>query len=85
MAYAIELKPSAAKELRRLPKEVQRRIAKAIDRLGGDPRPHGCTKLVGLDELYRIRLGDYRVIYQIRDKQLLVLVLSVAHRREAYR
>ena len=85
MAYTIQLKPSVAKDLRNLPKNVQRRVAEAIDGLATTPRPSGCVKLAGLDDLYRIRIGDYRILYQIRDKELIVLVVSVAHRREAYR
>ena len=53
--------------------------------LANDPRPPGCDKLAGVENLYRIRVGDYRVVYQIRDEMLLVLVVKIGHRREVYR
>jgi len=81
----IELKPSAARELERLPREVQRRVARAIDGLASDPRPDGVKKLEGPDELYRVRTGDYRILYQIRDAVLLILVVNIGHRRDVYR
>ena len=61
------------------------RIAAAIEALAGDPRPSGVTKLRGPEAFYRIRVGDYRVVYAIEDDGLLVLVVRVAHRREVYR
>ena len=64
---------------------IRRRIARAIDRLAADPRGGSTTKLRGTDDLWRLRVGDYRVIYQVRDDVLLVLVIRVRHRREAYR
>jgi len=53
--------------------------------LGENPRPPGCVKLAGPDALYRIRIGDYRIVYQIRDAELLVVVVAIGHRREIYR
>ena len=85
MAYAIEFVPSARRELRKLPREVQLKLNQRIDSLSLDPRPRGSKKLKGGDELWRIRMGDYRVVYEVRDKVLLVLVVRVAHRREVYR
>jgi mRNA interferase RelE/StbE len=85
MSYRIELKPSAARAFAKLPKGVQRPLAETLDRLATEPRPHGVTKLSGERDLYRIRTGDYRLIYTIRDKVLLILVARIAHRREAYR
>lgn len=61
------------------------RIAATIDALAGDPRPSGCRKLAGTDRLYRVRVGDYRVVYEIHDDRLLVLVIKLGHRREVYR
>jgi mRNA interferase RelE/StbE len=61
------------------------RLRTAIDSLEREARPTGCVKLAGLPDLYRIRVGDYRVIYQVKDTELVVLVLSIGHRREVYR
>jgi mRNA interferase RelE/StbE len=64
---------------------LKRRIAKALHVLEENPRPSGCVKLQGEDELYRVRVGDYRIVYQIRDASLVVLVVQIGHRREIYR
>jgi mRNA interferase RelE/StbE len=68
-----------------LGKKDQRRIARTIDALAENPRPRRARKLEGIEELYRVRCGDYRIIYQIQDQRLLVLVVRIRHRREAYR
>ncbi len=81
MTYSIELKRSAQKQLERLPKNIQRRIADAIDALAEDPRPHGYIQMETDDILYRIRVGDYRIIYEIIDNRLVVLVIRIGHRR----
>lgn len=83
--YRVFFTPSADKALQRLPAAVQTRIASAAKELGNDPRPHGCVKLKGEDDLWRIRVGDYRVIYAIEDEELVVLVVRVAHRKDVYR
>jgi mRNA interferase RelE/StbE len=83
--YRIQIAPSAVRQLRKLPGSVQERIVEHVEQLATDPRPRGAIKLQGEDDLYRIRVGDYRVIYQIRDDELIVLVLRVEHRREVYR
>jgi mRNA interferase RelE/StbE len=85
VAYVIQFVPSADKALRRLPTKAQRRIVTAVDSLAENPRPAGCTKLAGEENLWRIRVGDYRVVYSISDKDLIVLVLRVAHRKDVYR
>ncbi len=85
MSYEVRLKPSAERELRRLPREVAARIAEAVAALGVDPRPHGVKKLLGSATAYRIRIGDYRVIYDVFDGVLVVVVVTIAHRREVYR
>lgn len=85
MAYTVELKPSAAKALEALPKPDQRRIAARIDTLATDPRPVGVKKLEGEDDLYRVRVGDYRIVYQIQARRLIVLVVRIAHRHDVYR
>jgi mRNA interferase RelE/StbE len=83
--YRIQFAPSASHQLGRLPRIVQRRIAMRIDQLAINPRPRGSIKLAGEDDLYRIRVGKYRVIYVIHDDQLIVLVLRIGHRRDVYR
>ncbi len=85
MAYRIEFKPSAAKEFSQLPKNIQKRIAAKVNTLADNPRPRGVEKLEGRENRYRIRVGDYRVIYEIHDEVLLVLVVRIGHRREVYR
>ena len=83
--YSVVFLETAWKELQRLPSPVQRRIERAIDALAEVPRPPACTKLVGEEDLYRIRVGDYRVIYQLRDDRLLVVVVRVGPRGSVYR
>ena len=83
MAHLIKYLSSAKRELNVLPQNTHKRIIKAISKLKYNPRPSGCKKLKDLDT-YRIRVGDYRVIYEIHDNVLVVLVVRVAHRREAY-
>lgn len=72
----------AERDLRRLPADVFRRIISAIERLANDPRPDGCRKLAGSDSDWRIRIGDYRVLYEIDDENQL---MRVRHRRDVYR
>ncbi len=83
-AYRVELLPAARKQLRRIDSGPRRRIDEAIRALGEDPRPHGCCKLAGADDRYRIRVGDYRILYVIGDAVLCVLVVKVGHRRDVY-
>lgn len=83
-SYNIEFARSALKDLRRLDKGVVSRIIVEIEALRVEPRPAGCRKLVGSDDLYRIRIGDYRVIYSIHDRLLIVGIERIRHRREAY-
>lgn len=85
MSYAILYRASVKREMRRLDANVARRLDAAILSLADNPRPSGCVKLSGQAGLWRIRVGDYRVVYEIRDRQLIVMVVSVAHRREVYR
>jgi mRNA interferase RelE/StbE len=82
--YAVELLASAAKALSRLDRSVQVRIARRIDRLAKDPRA-GAFKLPGNDDVWRVRIGDYRILYRIEDDRLVVLVIRIGHRREVYR
>ncbi|MEO5363361.1 MAG: type II toxin-antitoxin system RelE/ParE family toxin [Magnetococcus sp. DMHC-8] len=85
MSHSITLLSLAQRQIRKLGAQTQARIIQAIRRLETDPRPDGCVKLTGMKDTYRVREGDYRVIYQVRDQKLLVLVLEVANRREVYR
>ncbi len=83
--YTIEIAPAAERAIRKLSAEVKKRIIKALLKLGGEPRPPGVKKLSDVEDLYRVRAGDYRIVYQIRDNELVVLVVGVAHRKEVYR
>ena len=83
--YSIGYTTSAQRELRKLDSSVRRRVRAAIDALAEDPRPNGCKKISGFETLWRIRIGDYRVVYDVIDEQVIVTVVRVAHRREAYR
>ncbi|MDO8616422.1 MAG: type II toxin-antitoxin system RelE/ParE family toxin [Dehalococcoidia bacterium] len=82
--HEVAYEPRAERELLALPRDVARRVAAAIDRLSEEPRPSGCRKLSSRRErLYRIRVGDYRVIYEVRDNELVIIVIQVAKRDEA--
>lgn len=83
--YRIKFKASAAKEFRKLPAELKQRLRKAINKLSQEPRPAGVTKLKGDDRLYRIRIGNYRVVYKIDDEIKVVLITRIRHRRDVYR
>jgi mRNA interferase RelE/StbE len=85
MTYEVELSDNAKDFLRTVHKADAKRIGKRIDKLAEDPRPQGVDKLSGEENIYRVRSGDYRIIYQIHDKILYVLVLKVGHRKEVYR
>ena len=84
-AYTVQYAGAARREMRRLSRSQQDRVRAAIDALARVPRPAGCRKLTGFDDLWRIRVGDYRVVYQIEEGHLVVLIIRVRHRREAYR
>ena len=84
MGYSTRIKRSAARELARVPRRDRERIMHAIDRLGDNPLA-GSTLKGNLRGLRRVRVGDYRVVYEVLDGDLVVLVVLVAHRREAYR
>ena len=85
MAYRVDIKRSAAKELAALPAKLRVRVDERLLELGTAPRSMGALKLAGPDDLYRVRVGDVRVLYSILDDVLVVLVVKVAHRREVYR
>jgi mRNA interferase RelE/StbE len=82
--YNIDFKPSAKESLGKIPQPHRQRIATRIDRLAENPRPRGVKKLSDKERLYRIRVGDYRVVYRINDDILLVLVVRVGSRGDVY-
>jgi mRNA interferase RelE/StbE len=83
--YRIEISRRAQRYLSGLARELQGRMQAAIDGLANEPRPLGVQKLHGEEDGYRIRVGDYRILYEIRDDVLLILVIKIGHRREVYR
>ena len=83
-SYRLLIKPSAGKDIEALPKHDCRRIVAKITSLSSDPRPSGCEKLSGHDR-YRIRPENYRILYEIHDSDLVVVVVKVDHRRDVYR
>lgn len=83
MPYQVEIKPSAKKTLEKLPRDVRVRITAAIDILAINPRPPKSKKLVNRTE-YRIRIGDYRILYEINDNKLFIMVIKIGHRNNAY-
>jgi len=82
--YRVVLSKSAEKELSKLPPRAVEKIVPALQSLANNPRPTGCKKLKGFDDLWRIRVGDYRAVYAIGDEILLVEVRAVGHRKEIY-
>jgi mRNA interferase RelE/StbE len=84
VTYRIEIAPAARKGLRALPRADLVRVDAAIQALAAEPRPHGCVKLTN-QPAWRIRIGTYRVIYEIHDGALVVVVVDVGHRRDIYR
>ncbi len=83
--YRLSIKPSARKELVAVAtKKDRQRIVRLIQSLAEEPRPPGCQKLSGYDR-YRVRQGNYRILYQIQDNELVVVVVRIGHRREVYR
>lgn len=84
-SYRIEFTRSAEKDFRKIDRSKVAAIYREIERLETDPRPHGVKKLAGADRTYRIRIGDYRVVYEVEDEVLVVLVIRIAHRKDVYR
>lgn len=85
MPYTVEFSTSALREFKALERAVQRRIAAHIDGLAINPFPPGARKLQGETAQFRIRIGDYRIIYRVDGKRVTVLILKIGHRREVYR
>jgi mRNA interferase RelE/StbE len=85
MSYEVQILPKAARQIKALSIEVRQDISLTIQSLANEPRPIGVRKLSGEKDVYRVRAGNYRVLYRIVDKVLVVVVVSVGHRREVYR
>jgi mRNA interferase RelE/StbE len=84
-SYRIEWRRATRKDLRRIDREAVKRIISAVEELATDPYPPGCQKLAGSVCAHRIRIGDYRVLYEVFDDVLVVEVVKVGHRRDVYR
>jgi mRNA interferase RelE/StbE len=85
LAYRIEFTPRAERDFKSLDGSVRGRIKQRIDSLAENPFPSGIKKIEGEDGLYRLRVGDYRILYQVKGKILLVLIVGIGHRRDVYR
>jgi len=85
MTYTVRLNTRVGKVLDRLPPDMRRRIVRRLEALEDNPRPRGVEKLAGVEELYRFRVGTYRIVYTIRDRELVVIVVRIGHRRDVYR
>jgi mRNA interferase RelE/StbE len=85
MTYTVIIKRSARKQIEKIPTSYIKKIKTAILNLADDPRPHGCVKLTGSKNIYRIREGVYRIVYEVTDNVLTVYVFDVDHRKQVYR
>ncbi len=83
--FRIEFAKPAIKQLAKLPQNIRQRLSDRIETLAAIPRPTGCKKLVETESLYRLHEGDYRIIYQVEDDVLLVLIVKIGHRGDVYR
>jgi mRNA interferase RelE/StbE len=83
--YRIEVSTTAERQLRKLPRADQIRVLRVIQALSRDPRPPGCRKLSGTGDVFRVRIGRYRVLYAIEDRRLVIIVLKVGDRKDVYR
>jgi mRNA interferase RelE/StbE len=83
-AYEVIIRPAAQRALRRADRPIQRRLVNAMTDLATDPRPHGAKALKDQHGLLRIRVGDYRVVYEVRDSELVVYVVTLGHRSKVY-
>ncbi len=84
MAFRVELLPSAAKTLGKMDPTIRRRILRRLEALGAEPRPADVKRLQGRSDQWRIRVGDWRIIYRIEDERLLILVVRIGHRSSVY-
>jgi len=84
-SYKLRIKPAFEKDLRKLPKAIVQRVLQRLEDLPGNPFPHQHIKLSGTERLYRIRLGDYRIVYEVDEEALEITVHSIGQRQDAYR
>ncbi len=82
--YSIEISRTAEKQLKKLNRDDQRRVVKAIVALADDPHPRGSRKLTGCEDVFRIRVGQYRVLYSVSGKKLVIIILKIGHRKDVY-
>lgn len=85
MTFTVTISPAARRQIKKLERKTQERIIQRLRELTANPRPPDIKKMSGERDLYRARTGDYRIIYQIQDDELVILVLKAGHRREVYR
>jgi mRNA interferase RelE/StbE len=85
MPYKVKFAPAAARQIKKLPASIQKRIIGRLEKLRTSPRPPGVKRLAGEENLYRLPTGDYRIIYQIQERVLLILVVKIGQRRDVYR
>lgn len=85
MTYKVEITPAAKRQIKKLIQPVQLAIIERLEQLTENPRPPGALKMQGAENLYRIRVGDYRIIYEIQDQTLLIAIVKVGHRGDVYR
>jgi len=85
MKYTIRMDSRTRKVLDRLPGDLHGRVMRKLDALEENPRPFGVEKMAGPEDLYRVRVGDWRIVYAIRDRELVVIVIRIGNRREVYR
>lgn len=83
--YSIEITATAEKQLRKIPRNDQVRVVRAMMGLADDPHPHGCRKFTGYEDVYRIRAGTYRIIYCIERHKVIIVILKIGHRKDVYR
>ena len=83
--YSIEISRTAEKQLKELPSDDRRRVARRMVALGDDPYPPGSRKLTGYDDVFRIRVGTYRVLYSVEGRRLTIIILKIGHRKDVYR
>lgn len=85
MKYQVEIAPAAKRQIKKLVKQTQELIIQRLEQLAENPRPPGVLKMEGEENLYRVRVGGYRIIYEIQDRVLLIVVVKVGHRGDVYR
>lgn len=85
MVYHVKIAPAAKRQIKKLTKAIQKLIVERLEELAVDPRPPGVLKMEGEEGFYRVRVGDYRIIYEIQDRVLLIVVVKVGHRGDVYR